>query len=373
MTEHRLQKPIYPLLFVLIMLTSCNGQIPTTLPVDSSGEPKTITAGQPKIIKTHIADETALAAWNVHCGLQDKSGNLWFGTTGEGVYRYDGKSFAHFTTKGGLSSNTVWSILEDASGIIWLGTGNGISRYDSSAAPAGSEIFTSIPIVVTDGSNFDPHDSSTSDPFVENAVWSILQDRGGDIWFGTSEGVYRYDGKSFAHLLHDDGVINDSGVHLRRVQAILEDKRGNIWFGSGLGEGEGVSRFDGKSITSFKPDGAAWVKPLLEDKAGNLWFGSNIHTVSRYDGKTFTAFAKKEILDRVYSMAEDKAGNLWFASEGGLWRFDGKSFTRFTTKDGLSSNSAFCVLEDRAGNIWVGTRKTGLCRFDGKTFTNFSD
>jgi len=364
---------IYSLLLVLILFASCNGQVKTNLPAGSSREPRAITAGQAKIIKTHVAAENTSAAWNVHCGLQDKAGNLWFGTTGEGVYRYDGKSFTQFTTKDGLSSNTVWSILEDKAGNIWLGTGDGICRYDPLAAPGGSEVFTRIPITVTDGSNFDPHDPLKNDPFTENPVWSMLQDERGYIWFGTREGAYRYDGRSFTYLLHADGVINNSGVHLKSVQAILEDKSGNIWFGSGLGEGEGVCRFDGKSITSFKPDGAAWVKPLLEDKAGNIWFGSNIHTVSRFDGKTFTSFAEKEILDRVYSMTEDKAGHLWFASENGLWRFDGRAFTRFTTKDGLSSNSVFCIVEDRAGNIWAGTRKTGLCRYDGKTFTNFSD
>ena len=63
--------------------------------------------------------------------LQDKKGNLWFGTDDGGVLKYDGKSFIHFTDKEGLSSNTVLSILQDKSGILWFGTDEGgVSKYD---------------------------------------------------------------------------------------------------------------------------------------------------------------------------------------------------------------------------------------------------
>ncbi|MEI6489410.1 MAG: two-component regulator propeller domain-containing protein, partial [Bacteroidota bacterium] len=67
----------------------------------------------------------------IRCMLQDKSGNLWFGTDGGGVSKYDGKSFTHFTEKEGLSNNTVLSMLEDKSGNLWFGTdGGGVSKYD---------------------------------------------------------------------------------------------------------------------------------------------------------------------------------------------------------------------------------------------------
>ena len=82
-------------------------------------------------------------------------------------------------------------------------------------------------------------------------------------------------------------------------------------------------------------------------------------------------------------MAEDKWGNIWFGTEhgnmtkreamGGVWRYDGNSFKNFITKDGLGNMSVFSIVEDRAGNIWVGTRNTGLYRYDGKTFTSFSE
>src|SRR3954471_20262104 len=154
-------------------------------------------------------------------------------------------------------------------------------------------------------------------------------------------------------------------LRLKSVQSILEDKNGNIWFASW--SREGVGRYDGKSLTSFKPNGDDMVHAILEDKNGNIWFGTRDHGVCRYDGKTFTNFTAEQGLGHstVYSMLEDKAGNLWFATEngsgeegedGGLWRFDGKSFAKLTTKEGLRHNGVFSIVEDRVGNIWVGTR-----------------
>jgi len=72
-------------------------------------ENATISSTQPKLIKTQGSGQGD----NVHCSLQDKNGNLWFATTGDGVYCYDGKSFKNFTVKDGLSTNAVFSILED--------------------------------------------------------------------------------------------------------------------------------------------------------------------------------------------------------------------------------------------------------------------
>jgi len=315
--------------------------------------------------------------------LQDKSGNLWFGTTGEGVYRYDGKSFTNFTEKDGLSSNTVWSVYEDKAGYLWFGTADGVSRYDFSASlKPGSKAFTALRMTAASVGDFNPIIPANDSLSHKNAVWSILQDRTGNFWFGTDEGVFRYDGKSFARFLHDGNVINKNGLHLKAISSIVEDKSGNIWFASWLREG--VVRYDGKALTGFKPNGDDMVHSILEDKSGNIWFGTRDHGASRYDGKTFTGFADIGIFSTssVYSMAEDKSGNIWFATEsgsgeagedGGVWRYDGKSFARLTTKEGLSHNGVFCIVEDKSGNLWFGTRGMGLCRYDGKNFTDFME
>jgi two-component system sensor histidine kinase ChiS len=79
-------------------------------------------------------------------------------------------------------------------------------------------------------------------------------------------------------------------------------------------------------------------------------------------------------------MIADRAGNLWFGHPGrfrdgrggGASRYDGKTFKHFTRKDGLGSATVYCMLEDKAGNIWFGSADAGACRYDGKAFTNFS-
>lgn len=367
MNKQSLQALICPLLFLLIGVTSCKGQAKTNLPKDSISELNAIKDGQSKIIKTQGTGPGA----NVHCGLQDKTGNIWFGTTGEGIYRYNGNTFTNFTTKDGLSSNDVWCVYEDNTGNIWFGTNNGACRYDGKS-------FTCIPITSTNESNSDSGNSTSE----ENAVWSIIQDKAGKFWFGTSDGVYRYDGDSFTPFLDNDGVINNNSLHLRHIQSIVEDKSGNIWFASW--NQEGAIRFDGKTLTSFYPNDDAMVHSILEDINGNMWFGTRDHGACYYNGKVFTSFPDIAFFSSncVYSMAEDKSGNIWLGTEtAGVWSYNPSAtlpagpgnFTNYTIKDGLCHNSVFSVTIDKSGELWFGTRNVGLCSYDGKNFSNFSE
>src|SRR5438309_2206917 len=91
-----------------------------------------------------------------------------------------------------------------------------------------------------------------------------LRDKAGNLWFGTNDGVYCYNGTSFTRFLDNDSIINKNGLHLKRVEALLEDKYGNIWFASW--DREGVCRYNGKSLTNFKPNGDETFKRILEDK-----------------------------------------------------------------------------------------------------------
>lgn len=233
MTIQYLHRPIYPLLLAFTFLTSCNGQTKTQSQTDSQ------PTGQPKLVKTQGSREGD----NVHCSLQDKVGNLWFGTTGEGVYKYDRKSFRQFTATDGLNSNTVWCIVEDREGKIWLGTDAGVCAYDG-------KTFSKIQIALSNGGNLYPNSSPSTKPSNKFDVWSIMQDKSGKLWFATTDGVYCYEGKSFTSFSVNDGV---SGFQSNKVEYILEDKVGSFWFG-GRGN-EGVFRYDGKSLTNLKLKG----------------------------------------------------------------------------------------------------------------------
>jgi ligand-binding sensor domain-containing protein/serine phosphatase RsbU (regulator of sigma subunit) len=314
---------------------------------------------------THFTTKEGLSNNNVYSMLEDKSGNIWFGTFGGGVSRYDGESFTHFTTKEGLSNNYIMSMLEDKSGNIWFGThGGGVSRYDG-------ERFTHF---------------TTKEGLSNNYIMSMLEDKSGNLWFGTrGGGVSHYEpsaklstgSESFTHFTQKEGLSNNL------VWSMLEDKSGNIWFGTW---GGGVSRYDGESFTHFtKKESLSHntVMSILQDKSGNIWFGTSGGGVSRYDpsaklrtgSESFTHYTTKEGLsnNKVTSLLEDKSGNLWFGTwGGGVSRYDRASFTHFTTNEGLSNNYVYSALEDKSGNIWFGTNGGGMSRYDGDNFTHFT-
>lgn len=368
-----MQKP-YPLNQCLLLLclcafiNSCNGQVETTFEAGKINIPA--TSRQPKIKKTQGANEYQ----NVHCGVQDKAGNLWFGTTGEGVYRFDGKLFTQYTMKDGLSSNSVWSILEDAKGNIWFGTDAGACRYDG-------KTIEYVPFTATGNiSTYSPHHT----PATKNTVWSIMQDRKGTIWFGADDALYCYNGATFTPFLNTPGIINDSNLTLKSIQCMLADKQGNIWLGSGPMAFEGICRYDGKSIRNFKPKNARWIRNIIEEQNGNILFATRNNGVCSYDGKTFNYVTQSHgmVNGSMMGCLQDRSGDIWFASDygaelndsvGGAWRYDGKSYTKYSTKEGLTNNAVFLILEDREGNIWAGTRNVGLYRFNGKTFDSFSE
>jgi ligand-binding sensor domain-containing protein len=353
--------------------TYCNGQINAT-PIRQS-----------KLIKNHVTNQFQAAADNVHCGLQDKAGNLWFGTTGDGVYRYDGKSFTNFTMKDGLDTNQILSILEDKNGNIWFGSRNGICHFDG-------KTITKIPIPAINYNKFYPSVSSNNYPSAQNAVWSIMQDKKGTIWFGTDEGVYCFNGKIFTRFLDKSNIINQSGLTLKSVQYMIEDTKGNIWFGSGPMAFEGICLYDGKKLTNFKPKNQQWIRKIVETKNGNILFATRQAGICYYDPSAkqteekifnFIPTPPKFINGSLTNMLEDKAGNIWIASDygnnpgdtlGGVWRSDlsaNKIAERIFTK--ITNKEVFFMLQDKDNNIWLGTRGTGLYRYDRKTFTSFSE
>lgn len=345
---------MYALLLLSVLGTACN----------RPGKKEKVN-DPPKLIKTVGSPKYG----NVQCGIQDKASNLWFGTTENGLYKYDGKSFTQFLVADGLNSNNVYCLLEDTNGKIWIGTDAGLCLYDG-------KTFAKIQIPLPKNL------PSNKNQYYRNSHWvfNIMQAKSGKVWLATIDGVYVYNGESFTPFIIDE----DSGGFLssnNNVEHILEDKVGNIWFG-GRGN-QGVYCYDGKSVINIKlkelssirfdstRDNYSWAWPQLQDKNGNIWF-SNWGGAYRYDGKSFTSFTASDglTIGAITRIIEDRNGILWFGGSGGLRRYDGKSFT--CLKRGLANPWIWSILEATCGNIWVGTRETGLYLFDGKTFVNYS-
>jgi ligand-binding sensor domain-containing protein len=187
---------------------------------------------------------------------------------------------------------------------------------------------------------------------------NIIQDRKGNIWIASWDGIFRYDGKTFTNITNK--------VSSARFFSVLEDGKGNFWFGS---IGSGVFLYDGKSFKNFTTrDGLAGneVTCIYEDKTGNIWFGAE-GGASRYDGKLFQNYM---MTGGVNSIIEDKTGKFWFATADNTFVYDGKTFTVFT-HNGKPLTNVRSIIEDKKGNIWLGG-KDGLWRYNAGTFTNFS-
>lgn len=255
MIPYKLKSPIFSLVLAFFFFTPGNAQTKNEQTHENSVEQNlSFTSKKTKLTKTQGTNDYQ----NVHCSIQDKDGNLWFGTTGEGVYRYDGKAFTQFTEKDGLSNNKVWSVLEDTFGNIWFGTDDGVSKYDG-------KTISKIPLPVVSSFGVGTTLSQTG----RTSVWSIFQDKKGTIWFGSDDGMYCYNGKLFSYFLEDANLINKSRLTLKSVQCMLEDTNGNLWFGSGPMAFEGIASYDGKSLINFKPQNEGWIRKIVEDKVAH--------------------------------------------------------------------------------------------------------
>jgi hypothetical protein len=244
----------------------------------------------------------------------------------------------------GLVENNVTSLLEDRSGQIWIGTSGGLSRYD--------------------GERFVTY--TAEDGLANNHVISLLEDHSGQIWIGTSGGLSRYDGERFVTYTTEDGLVENN------VISLLEDHSGQIW----IGTSGGLSRYDGERFVTYTSrDGLAssYVTSLLEDRSGQLWVGTG-GGVSWYDGERFVTYTTEDGLanNHVMSLLEDQSGQIWIGSwGGGVSRYGEERFVTYATVGGLVGNFVESLLEDRSGQIWIGT-SGGLSRYDGKRFVTYT-
>jgi signal transduction histidine kinase/ligand-binding sensor domain-containing protein/DNA-binding response OmpR family regulator len=267
--------------------------------------------------------------------------------------------FINFSSTDGLSSNTINVIVKDRFGYMWFGSEDGLSKFD--------------------GTRFTVYNHNTADTSTirSNNVMAIYEDRDGRLWIGTSKGLSEYDRE------HD--VFRNINVTLgNSARSICADHSGNLWVGSHAGlfryhPGSGTSTFYSADDRGKTHLASNMIISILEDSQRRLWIGStgglHLYQPATDDFLPVNGdLPDSAIGDRsIKTLYEDRYGNLWVGTvEGGLNKLSkgGKGFQVFknivSDPHSLSSNRVYSIAEDEDGKLWTGTEK-GLNIFDPQT------
>ena len=328
----------------------------------------------------------------------------------------------------GLPQNSVYAIAQTHEGYLWVGTQEGLARFDGvrfaalgeNAPPELKHGWIKALCVSRDGSLWIGCDGyglarlkdgnftrfSEADGLLSNQIRCLLEGKDGALWIGSEAGVTRYRDGKFRNFTERNGLAANSvwglcedrqgnlriatirglsrldkegtistfnimlGKAANSLKFVCEDQRGRIWTGSN----EGLNCVDGETITTY---GVAQGLPdqrvcaALEDRSGQLWVGTYRGVTRLVDGKLAPRTSRDGAFgDLIRTLFEDHEGNIWAGAEDGLYLLTPARFTAYTTQQGLSRNNVMSVYEDRAGTIWIGTWGGGLNQLKGENITS---
>ncbi len=296
--------------------------------------------------------------------IQDSNGYIWIGTN-DGLNRYNGTEMEIFQDSDELEnnniiSNYIISLEEDKNKNLWVGTDNGLSRID-----------------LNDYSikNYRYYNDDKAKPY--SAVLSIYTSSQGEVYIGTSNSFYIYDSENdkFNKISGTNKDLEGKNIYT------IEEYDGFLWIGTDFGlykmniKTKNTSRY---VINDMDTKDLGKVSSLLFDDKNNLWIGTREKGIRKIDLKTnkvesfygnendYTKLRSNAIRD----ILQDDNKKIWIATEGGLSKYiEEDNFTTFTNKSydksTLASNIVYTIIEDNSGLIWAGTY-TGVSIFDSK-------
>jgi len=279
---------------------------------------------------TNYNTTNGLACDYVYTIAIDAQGNKWVGTN-EGVSKFDDTNWTTYTiSNSGLATDRVNTIAIDLQGNKWFGTwGGGVSKFD------GINWTTYLPYTI---------------------VTCITMDPQGILWFGTSGGVSKYDGTNWVNYTTDN-------LPSSFIKSIAIEANGIKWVGTNYG---GVWKFDGTNWTNYTKANSGLaddcVASIAIDNNGNKWFGT-LGGLSKFNDTNMTTYSVPTV--NANAIAFDAIGNLWVASTGpiGVLKFDLINWTIYNNPVGISDQFLSIVI-DNQGNKWLGTYGNGVLKFE---------
>jgi signal transduction histidine kinase/ligand-binding sensor domain-containing protein/CheY-like chemotaxis protein/HPt (histidine-containing phosphotransfer) domain-containing protein len=333
-------------------------------------------ADAPPLVLEHLTTADGLPQGTVFSTLQDSQGFVWLGTE-DGLVRYDGHELVRYayshTAGGGLPGNFINQIVEDAHHDLWIAIKHaGLARWNRA----------------TDNFTVYRHDTANAASLASDAVHNVLVDARGRIWVGTSDaGIDVLDPATghIEHLRHDPA--NEHSLVNDQIYTLMLDRSGTLWVGTAAG------------LDQWQPDRGAFIHfrhtaedaqslsgdqvyQVLEDRSGALWVGTNDGGLNQMDrgGRVVKSFrhdpSREASLsnDDVRALLEDRAGHLWVGTVDGLDLLNREtgafSHYRHDESDAGSLRDSFVMslYEDASGLVWIGTSQGGVSRWNPRSW-----
>jgi signal transduction histidine kinase/ligand-binding sensor domain-containing protein/DNA-binding NarL/FixJ family response regulator len=346
----------------------------------------TLMALDPKKAVTQYKHDT----WQLERGLEQKSvisvcqthnGYIWLGTL-DGLVRFDGIHFKTFTKENTeqLQDNLIRVLLEDKDNRLWIGTENGglsclkngiFITYSPDVYPGLKNILAIFMDrkgtlwIGTSGKGITCLKEgifttyTNKNGLASNKVHAFHEDEDGNIWIGTSEGISIYN--PTAKPVKFKMYNGTNALFNKHIKCMYSTKKGELWFGCT----DGIYRLKNNTFSHF---GKNLTKPgiisLFVDSDQNIWAGTNGSGLVRVKNDRLETFPPGHVLatDFIYAICEDREKNLWIgSSDEGLHRLIDTLFTPYTTREGLSNNIVNCIHEGRGDTLWIGTREGVNC------------
>ena len=247
--------------------------------------------------------------------------------------------YAHavYTVEDGLPQNSVQAVLQTRDGFLWLGTQEGLVRFD--------------------GVRFTLFDEKAEPAFRDHDVRTLCEDKEGGLWIGTQDGLIRYQAGHFT------AFDRSSGLPGKSVTSLFSDSKGRLWVGTNLG----LARLEnGRFVTPLDLSSRRYVVLAMAEVGDALWFATDKDGLVRLTDARETFTMKDGLSSNVVSsLLATRSGVLWVGTPDGVNRIEGGRIATVAGPGTGGSRAVSSMVEDRHGSIWLGTRRGGLFRVSG--------